>query len=649
LAASIVLPVSPAEFWKMPASLEEWQRSVAEAMAQARALHAELVAVEGDRTVENTLVRYDNIVFHIGSIGGVAGTISGAHPEESWRAAARKVSQDLSAFGSEFSLDRRVYDALGSLKDIPMDAKWYVQHSLDSFRHAGVLQPENVRKQIAATRAELIKTEQLYAQNLAKNRRMLKLKVSELDTLPADFLKSHPVAEDGTIEVTNDATEIGVITRFAASPEVRQRAALHMANRGAPENEKVVRDLIRLRHKLATLCGFPNYAAQSAAGRMIATVENHRKFLHDLDRATAGAAERELAELLAAKKKDLPTSTSVEYFDTTYYSRLVAEARFQFDSRKAREYFPYSVVKNAVLRTAQDLFSLEFKQATAVRAWHPSVEVYDVFDQGRLIGRFYLDMHPREGKYQHFRSGALQTGVAGKRLPENVLLCNFPDPSKGPALLAPADAQTFFHEFGHLLHGIFAGKQRWAGTTRPESDFMEAPSQLLEEWLRNPEMLAGFTRHYQTGEPMPLELARSMIQAAEFGKGIGARRSLWLASAFLDMNDDGEPLADPGAVFGQHAKRLGLPHLDGAAWEQTVPHIGSAGYAAAYYTYAWSEVIAKDLFTRFDENNLMERGVARQYREKILERGGIKPAAELIADFLGRPFNLKAYEQWLTE
>ena len=270
-------------------------------------------------------------------------------------------------------------------------------------------------------------------------------------------------------------------------------------------------------------------------------------------------------------------------------------------------------------------------------------------DGGRVIGRFYLDMHPRANKFQHFQSSTLRVGVSGRQLPEVVLLCNFSNPGDGPALMDRSQAEMFFHEFGHLLHSIFSGRQRWAGAEAGIArDFDEAPSQLLEEWFRNPEVLVRFTRHYQTGQPMPIALAKKLVLAAQFGKGIAARHTLALSWALLDLHDDAEPETDAAEVFRRHYQRLGLPLVEGSHMEETVTHMGARSYAAAYYTYLWSLVIAKDLLTRFDSKNLLSPAVAMELRRKILEKGGIEPSGKLVEDFLGRPFNEKAYQHWLA-
>jgi thimet oligopeptidase len=357
-----------------------------------------------------------------------------------------------------------------------------------------------------------------------------------------------------------------------------------------------------------------------------------------------------MAELLAAKRKEFPSAEAVNSEDVSYYQRLVRDGKYAYDVQEARRFLPYTAVKDAVFKTTAKLFGLEFRRVAKAQAWHSSVEVYEVVDRGRAVGRFYLDMHPRNSKYQSFAAGMVRPATAGSGSPEVLLIGNFSDPTAGPALLDPDQAVVFFHEFGHVMHLLLSGsRQRWYGALRPESDFMEAPSKFLEEWLQSPEVLVSFTRHYQTGERMPLTLAQKVIHAQRFGKAWLAQQTLAISWAFLDMQDDSEPATDIAAIWRTQFARLNMPYQSEAHMEQRLSHLGSPIYAAAYTTYLWSQVIAKDLFTRFDRANLLDAGPAREYRTRILEMGGSQPAAKLVEHFLGRPFNQQAFQRWLQE
>jgi thimet oligopeptidase len=274
-----------------------------------------------------------------------------------------------------------------------------------------------------------------------------------------------------------------------------------------------------------------------------------------------------------------------------------------------------------------------------------------MFQDGKLTGRFYLDMHPRANKYNHAAQFDVRTGIAGRQIPEATLVCNFPGGGENdPGLMEQGDVETFLHEFGHLLHTLFAGNQKWLGVggIRTEHDFVEAPSQMLEEWARDPATLATFARHYQTNEPIPADLVKRMKRAAEFGKGLQVRRQMVYADLSLSVYDRDPSQVDPTAITKALVQKYQpFEFVDGTHFHASFGHLD--GYSAVYYTYMWSLVIAKDLFSKFDRANMLDPTVAVKYRRTVLEPGGSAPAAKLVENFLGRPFDFKAYQQWLDE
>jgi thimet oligopeptidase len=282
--------------------------------------------------------------------------------------------------------------------------------------------------------------------------------------------------------------------------------------------------------------------------------------------------------------------------------------------------------------------------------WDPSVEAYELLQDGKLVGRFYLDMHPRPNKYNHAAQFGIHTGVAGRQLPEAALVCNLPGGKPGdPGLMTHDDVTTFFHEFGHLVHFLLAGRHQWVGVggISTEQDFVEAPSQMLEEWTWDPATLATFARHYQTNEPIPASLVRQMRRASEFGKGMQVRRQMVYARLSLSVYDRNPDQVDTTALYRDIMNKYQkTPYVEGTHMQTSFGHLD--GYSAVYYTYMWSLVIAKDLFAHFNQSNLLDTEVSRRYRDTVLAPGGSKPAAELVRDFLGRPFNFQAWEAWLN-
>ncbi|MFN7173066.1 MAG: M3 family metallopeptidase [Fimbriimonadaceae bacterium] len=236
-------------------------------------------------------------------------------------------------------------------------------------------------------------------------------------------------------------------------------------------------------------------------------------------------------------------------------------------------------------------------------------------------------------------------------LPEAVLICNFPEPSEqDPVLLSLNEVRTFFHEFGHLLHRIFSGKVQYAGMSRPEWDFVEAPSELFEEWALNPRVVSMFARHYKTQEALPKKLAESLPSLDAVGRSLNVIWLLHRSALSLAHHDGSAGREDLGKIAMEQARRyLPYPILEGSHEQCSFGHLGNPGYASAYYTYLWSRVIACDLFTAFDPGNLMNRAPMQRFRRLVLEPGGSMPAADLVKRFLGRPFNTEAFARWLKE
>jgi thimet oligopeptidase len=330
---------------------------------------------------------------------------------------------------------------------------------------------------------------------------------------------------------------------------------------------------------------------------------------------------------------------------------LVGRSSYNFDSQSVRPYLPFDQVKKGIMDTAATLFHVSFRQEPNAPAWFPSVETWDVIDSGKMIGRFYLDMHPRPGKYKHDQMAQVLDGIRGKQLPEAILVCNLPEPSAtDPGLMDYDDVVTFFHEFGHLMHHIL-GQQQWAGISgiTMEADFTEAPSQMLEEWLRSPQVLASFAHHYKTGAPIPADLVASMNRAAAFGRATSVARQTALSAVSYDFYKDAPQNVDPESIepaaFRQYT--LFVPVDSDAHFYASFSHL--AGYSSMYYTYMWDKVIAEDLFQQFDHNNLLAGDAHMRYRRLILEPGGSMSANDMVRNFLGRAQNMAAFQRWLGE
>jgi thimet oligopeptidase len=654
LAAKAAAARSDAPFWTGKPNAAAFSKIEDERLAKARAAIERLAAVKGTRTIENTLAQYDEAILLLDAAAAQAQLIENVHPDSTLRASAEEATQKASALATEISLDRRVYDALSALDVSKADAEtqYYVEHELRDFRLAGVDKDDATRASIKALRDTLVKIGQEFDRNIRGDVRTIQVaSAADLDGLPADYIASHKPGADGKITLNINYPDYVPAMTYAKSEDVRKRFYMEFQNRAYPKNIEVLDRLIAQRYALANLLGYPTWADYITANKMVGSSKNARDFIDKIVAASGASADHDYQVLLRRKQKDEPSATAVNFWETGYWSEMVRKSDYDFDSQSVRPYFPYDKVKQGVLDVSSRLFGVTFKQVKDAPVWDPSVECWEMFEGGKLVGRFYLDMHPRENKFNHAAQFDIHTGVEGRQIPEAALICNLPGGEAGdPGLCEYSDVTTFFHEFGHLLHTLFAGHHRWCGIggIRTEHDFVEAPSQMLEEWMKDPATLATFAKHHQTGEPIPAEVVKRMNRANDFAKGLGVRRQMVYADLSLSIYDrDPKHVNTTDLMVTMVKKYQPFPFVEGTHFQCAFGHLD--GYSAVYYTYMWSLVIAKDMFAQFDKNDLLSPGVAKRYRDAVLAPGGSAPAAKLVENFLGRPFSFDAYQAWLNE
>jgi thimet oligopeptidase len=642
-----------APFWTTSPTADAFEKIHRARLKAAQDAIDRLVAVKGRRTIENTLRPYDDAQIQLDAVGGQANLLQNVHPDAALRAAADRMSQEAQALASRLSLNRGVYDALSAvdLAGADGETKYYVEKTLRDFRLAGVSKDEATRRKIDALRDEIVLVGQEFNRNIRSNTRKVEVKAADLEGLPADYIARHVPDANGTIVLTTDYPDATPVFSYAASEDLRKRMYMEYGNRAFPANAAVLDKLVAKRHELANLLGFPTWADLITADKMVKSRKNAADFIDKIVGASASRAAADYEQILKRKRQDVPDATQVTAWESSYWSERVRKSEYDFDSQAVRPYLPYDRVKKGVLDLTSRLFGVTFKPAKGVPVWHPSVECWEMWDGTVLRGRFYFDMHPRKDKYSHAAAFPARTGVADRQIPETALVCNFPGGQEGePGLMEHSDVVTFFHEFGHLLHSMFAGQHRWAGVGgfSTEMDFVEAPSQLLEEWTWDPAALATFALHYKTNEPIPAALVTRMKRAKEFGKGLGVRRQMVLAKLSLSAFDRPPAEVDFDRLARDlTSKYVPFPYVEGTHLQTAFGHLD--GYSAAYYTYMWSLVIAKDLFSQFDKKDLLAPGTARRYRDTILVPGGSAPADVLVTNFLGRPFDFKSYQAWLDE
>ena len=606
-----------------------------------------------DAPAEEALAVWNDVSISLGKVFSVSSLMANVHPDEALRSAAESAEQEAHRLLTELGLDRGLFDVLAAVDAVGLDpdARRMLERSLRDFRRAGVDRDEEARERLRSLAERETEVGQLFSKNIREGVEHLRVDAERLAGLPEDFVAAHEVAEDGTVELTTEYPDYVPVMTFATDRSLREEMLMAFLNRAWPDNEAVLAELLELRREHAQLLDYPDWPSFDAEVKMIGSqatagpgAGGGQAVAEFVDRIAALAEEparRDFDVLLTRARQDRPEASGLDTVDKAFYSEVVRREQFDVDAQEVRRYFDFAKVRRGLLDVTGRLFAVEYVEVPDAPVWHEEVAAYDVVTDTGVLGRIYLDLHPRPGKYSHAAQFDLVSGVAGRQLPEGVLVCNFPR-----GLMEHNQVVTLFHEFGHLLHHVLAGHQQWVrfSGVATEWDFVEAPSQLLEEWAWDHSVLATFATD-EADQPIPADLVQRMRAGDEFGKGVHVRTQMFYASISYRLHRD-VPAELTASVQELQGRYDLFDYVPGTHFHASFGHLG--GYSSAYYTYMWSLVIAKDLFSAFDRSDLLAPEVARRYRDRVLVPGGSKDAADLVADFLGRPYDVGAFEAWLA-
>jgi thimet oligopeptidase len=627
-----------------PRSAAEFTAACDAYLARAAALRSDLERETGQARVETTFRKFDNLNYVLGSASGDAGVVTQTNLDSATRDAGRACSQKIDALATEISLSRPIYARLKAIeaKAAPAETRFVLERAIAQYDRAGVGSDEATRAKIKALQDRISENSIAFERNIADGRKEVSATPAELAGLPADYIAAHKPGPDGKVRITTDYPDLGPVLSYASDEGLRRRLFEANLTRAYPANDRLLRQIFADRAELAALLGRPDYATLITEDKMIGSPANAGNFLDDIAGVVRAPARRDLARMLARLKTIDPAATTVPAWSTAYLSQLVRKEQYAVDPQEVRQYFAYDNVRDGILRLTQDLFKVQIRK-WETPLWAPRVEAYEIVDGGKVIGRFYMDNHPRDGKYSHANVIPIRTGLTGRSVPSGILVCNFPAGDHKTGLMEHRDVETFLHEFGHLLHLVFAGRQQWAqqGPFGLEWDFVEAPSQMLENWVWDYETLRRFAVNAK-GEPIPRGLVEKMNRARGFTEAFGDARQLGLSAVSLAYHQSPPGDSDLTSVYRTAFDRYSpIPLSAGVHPQASFGHL--TGYSAIYYTYMWSKTISSDLFTRFEREGLRNPATARRYREMVLAPGSSKPAAALVSDFLGRPLSLEAY------
>jgi len=585
------------------------------------------------------------------------------------RAAYEACLPKLSAYWTEIGQNRDLFNAYKALADSPAAAGFDVaqqtilKHALRDFHLSGIDLPEAEQQRFGAISMKLSELGSTFSNQVLDATQAWTRQITDeaqLAGLP-DSAKAQmaQTAQGKGLEgwlITLEFPSYYAVMTYADDRALRQevytaystRASDQGPNAGQFDNGPVMLEILDLRHELAALLGYASYAELSLATKMAESVEQVTSFLHDLAKRGKGFAERDLAELRAFAAEQGVTDLSS--WDLGYFSEKLRQSRYNLNQEELRAWFPIDKVLSGLFSIVQRLYGIEIRELQDFDSWHPDVRLFEIYEQGTPLGRFFFDLYARP----HKRGGAWMDGARDKRrtasgtlqTPVANLVCNFtPAVGEQPALLTHDEVTTLFHEFGHGLHHLLTRIEHAgaSGINGVAWDAVELPSQFMENWCWEPEGLALISGHYQSGEPLPAEKLERMLAAKNFQSGMMLVRQLEFSLFDFELHashGDGRTVLEVLKRVRDEVSVMRPPAEN--RFPNSFSHIFAGGYAAGYYSYKWAEVLSADAFSRFEEEGVFNPDTGKAFREAVLAKGGSQEPMVLFVEFRGREPSIDA-------
>lgn len=594
------------------------------------------------------LAKWDQIFADFEDFYGPINLYSNVDPSADLRKAAEDCEVKISQFQTEVYQNSKLYQQIKKTKaSNDIDTK-YRQDILDGFEDTGVQLPAKKQARLKVILDELTKIQQEYARNIRDNPEKLEFTPAELKGLPESYIAALKKNDKGNYLLGFDSPEYRPFMELADNDDARKRYQIAYTRRGTEKNLVLLKQAMDLRHELAQLFGNKSYADWALKNRMAKNPETVNKFLNEVHSTVAPLEKKEVQELRQFKAETLKIpveKAEIDRWSEGYWSEKLRQAKYKIDQEKMREYFPTQASQDWLFAISSDLYAIEFKPAK-VDVWQDEVEYYDVTDKktGQLLGGLYMDKFPREGKYGHAAVWGVKGGsTLTQRKPISALVTNFN--RKG---LNSDELETFVHEFGHALHGILSNTRYTSQSgTSVERDFVEAPSQMYEEWARRKESLSKLADYCKPACPrIDDELIAKLKAVNNYGRGLFYSRQTLYAQFDMALHTADALKTQPLDVWKKLEGATALGYVPTTEFPGQFGHI-MGGYQVGYYGYMWSEVMALDMLSAFG-NNLNNPEVGQRYRQTILSQGGQKKASQLVVDFLGREPDNKAFFDEIT-
>ncbi len=617
------------------------------AIERGESLISALLTVSGDRTFKNTLRPLDQVTRLAAVAYGHGPFLGQVSTDEQVRVAAREAEERLNKWSLDLVSRIELYEAVRAFADteeaggLGGEQARMLEHTLRDCWLAGHELEEGSRRRVQELRTRLVELQVAFSANLAEYEDALEVGADDLEGLPDSYVaRLAKGSADGTYRITMAYPDVIPFLENSPRRPLREALSHKFGNRAREANAPILQEALRIRAEIAGIFGAASWAHHSMRTKMAKSPEAVIEFYESLSGPLKEAGMRELAamgDLLESEGEDLP----VRRWDSAYCHTRQMKCDYGVDQVEVAAYFPLDQVIQGLFDLTQAVFGLAYEPVEAP-SWHQEVRAYRMTDSvsGDLLAHFYMDLHPRDGKFSHaavFPLVPSGTDLAGvEHRPVSAIVANLTRPhGDEPALLLHDEVVTLFHEFGHILHNSLsqATIARFSGT-RTEWDFVEAPSQIMENWCWNPMVLRTFVRHHETGEPISEDLVGRLADARNLNVALFNLRQMMLGQIDLDLHTTLESV-DTMKVLRHRAETGLLPHHEGTYMLASFGHL-LGGYDAGYYGYLWAEVFGQDMFSRFVEEGLLSPKVGMDYRRKVLQPGGTMDAYDLLRDFLGR-------------
>jgi thimet oligopeptidase len=642
------------ELPKYPLTPDEIRAASAGAIKTADAALAKLVAQDPAKlTFARTIADYDSITGEAGIIGQHVFTLSETHPDKAMRDVAREVSAKFQDWGIALAYREDIYRVLktyaGTKPVLDAQQQRLLDFTMRDFRRAGLDLPEAERKLVEERQKDLAGLVQQFQVNINEARAPLDFTAAELAGVPASFLESPGVKQpDGRYRVMANVTWHAIaVSESADNPDVRHRLSVTRSQLAQVKNTPVLSKLVALRADIAQRLGYANWADYRIETRMAKTGATAVKFEEDLVVGLQPKFAGELETLRQLKAAHLgKADATLDPWDIAYYTNRLKKEKYSVDTEALRVYFPFQSTLQGMFAIYQRIFGLKFTQVEPPYVWAPGVQLWVVEDAatGVPMGSFYLDMFPREGKYNHFANFPQLVGRVlpdGRyELPLAALVCNFPPPTADkPSLLQHADVETLFHEFGHVMH-LVIGRARYEGLLSVPTDFVEAPSQMLENWVWDKAVLDTFAADYRDpSKKIPAETINGLVAARQATDGVFNRRQLAIGLNDLGLHTlsvDAAWQVDIVKLVNDTTARVSLAPPPDTFWAAYIGHLGH--YDAGYYGYLWAKVMAIDMASVFQAapGGFLDEKIGRRLRDEVYAKGNTRDVGDSVEVFLGR-------------